>query len=51
MYETFIDAKDISCDITLLEFYEYSKVEIHIFTFEINVFELVDVSYKTHPDI
>jgi predicted acylesterase/phospholipase RssA len=45
------DAKDISCDITLLEFYEYSKVEIHFFTFEINVFELVDVSYKTHPNL
>jgi predicted acylesterase/phospholipase RssA len=45
------DAKDISCNITLLEFYEYSKVEIHFFTFEINVFELVDVSYKTHPDL
>ena len=45
------DAKDISCEITLLEFYEYSKVEIHFFTFEINVFELVDVSYKTHPDL
>ena len=45
------DAKDVSCEITLLEFYEYSKVEIHFFTFEINVFELVDVSYKTHPDL
>ena len=45
------DAKDISCNITLLEFYEYSKVEIHFFTFEINVFELVDLSYKTHPDL
>ena len=45
------DAKDVSYEITLLEFYEYSKVEIHFFTFEINVFELVDVSYKTHPDL
>ena len=45
------DAKDVSCNITLLEFYHYSKVEIHFFTFEINVFELVDVSYKTHPDL
>ena len=45
------DAKDIACNITLSEFYDYSKVEIHFFTFEINVFELVDVSYKTHPDL
>ena len=45
------DAKDIAINITLLEFYEYCKVEIHFFTFEINVFELVDVSYKTHPDL
>ena len=32
------------------EFYDITKIEIHIFTTEIMNFELVDISYKTHPD-
>lgn len=43
------DAKDISINVTLQEFYEITKIELHFFTFEINSFELVDISYKTHP--
>jgi len=46
-----LDAKDLSMEITLKELYEYSKVEIHFFTFEINEFELEDISYLTHPDL
>jgi predicted acylesterase/phospholipase RssA len=46
-----LDAKDISLTVTLEEFYKYSGVELHFFTFEINAFELVDVSHKTHPSI
>jgi predicted acylesterase/phospholipase RssA len=38
-------------DITLLEFYEISKIEIHFFSLNINKFELVDVSYKTFPEL
>lgn len=41
---------DLSIDITLKEFYEYSGVELHIYTTEINQFELVDISFKTHPE-
>ena len=37
--------------ISLKEFYEYSKIELHLFAFEINQFQLVDISYKTHPDL
>jgi predicted acylesterase/phospholipase RssA len=45
------DAKDISLNITLKEFYQYCKIELHFFTFEINEFKLVDASYLTHPDL
>ena len=38
-------------DITMLEFYEYSKVELHFFTFELNEFKLEDISYLTHPTL
>jgi predicted acylesterase/phospholipase RssA len=41
---------DLSENITLYEFYEYTGVELHIYTTEINQFEIVDLSYKTHPD-
>lgn len=45
------EAKDISMNITMLEFYEYSKIELHLFTFELNNFTIVDISYKTHPEL
>ena len=43
--------KGLSDQITLKEFYDFSKKEVHFFTTEINEFNIIDVSYKTHPDI
>lgn len=42
--------KDLSIDITLKEFYEFSKKEIHIYATELHSYKLIDFSYKTHPD-
>lgn len=50
-FKPLLDAKDVSMDITMLEFYEYSKVELHFFTFELNEFKLEDISYLTHPTL
>lgn len=50
-FKPLFDAKDISLDITLAEFYEYSKIEIHLYSFEINHFQMEDISYKTHPAV
>jgi hypothetical protein len=50
--ETFLplfNGKEISIDITMQEFFELTKKEIHIFSTEINTLEIVDISYKTHP--
>lgn len=44
------NGKDISIDITMLELYEVTKIEIHMFATEINNFNITDISYKTHPD-
>ena len=41
--------KDLRVDITLQEYYEYCKKEIHFFVTKFSTFELVDVSHKTHP--
>jgi predicted acylesterase/phospholipase RssA len=42
--------KDIPIHITLKEFYELTKIELHIFSAEIVGYNLIDISYKTHPD-
>ena len=42
--------KDLETEITLLEFYQFTQKEIHFYTTSYDTFELVDISYKTHPD-
>jgi predicted acylesterase/phospholipase RssA len=51
VFKPLLQAKDLSLNITLKEFYEYSKIEFHLYTFELNKFETTDISYKTHPDM
>jgi predicted acylesterase/phospholipase RssA len=42
-------AKGLSFDVTLAEFYEFSHIDLHIFTTEINSFQCIDLSHTTHP--
>jgi predicted acylesterase/phospholipase RssA len=51
IFKPLLEAKDLSINITLKEFYEYSKIEFHLYAFELNKFETADISYKTHPDL
>lgn len=51
LYKSLLSGKNLSIDITLKEFYNYSNIELHIYTFELNEFITIDMSYKTHPDI
>ena len=44
------NGKDIRMDITLLEFYKLTNIEIHMCTTGINSYQLIDISYKTHPE-
>ena len=46
-------AKDIDEAITLQQFYEYNKIELHFYAADINTptIEKVDLSYKTHPNL
>jgi predicted acylesterase/phospholipase RssA len=46
-----LDAKDISLEITMKEMYETTGIELHFYTFEVNSFEMVDVSYRSHPEL
>jgi predicted acylesterase/phospholipase RssA len=50
-FKPLLDAKDIPMNINLKEFYELSKIEFHIFSFEINEYKIHDISYLTHPTL
>ena len=44
-------SKDITLNITLKEFYDITKIELHIFTIRVNNFSVIDYSHKTHPSL
>jgi len=46
-----LKAKDLSLTITLKEFYEYSKIDLHLFTFDLNSFQTVELSHSSNPDL
>lgn len=50
-FKPLFEAKDIPLDITLDDFYMITKIELHMFAFEINEYKVVDISYKTHPKL
>jgi predicted acylesterase/phospholipase RssA len=45
-----LDGKDIDINVTMIEFYSYTKIELHFFATELNNFEITNFSYKTHPN-
>lgn len=48
-----LTAKNLSPEITLLEYYKYNNTELHMFTTGLNnKFPMsIDMSHKTHPDL
>ena len=44
-------SKDLSLNTTFLELYTFSNIELHVFTTEVETMELIDISYKTHPNL
>jgi predicted acylesterase/phospholipase RssA len=51
LFKPLFDVKDISLDITLKEFFDLTKVNLHMFSFEVTNLKKADISYMTHPDI
>lgn len=43
-------AKNIELDVTMKEFYEITKIDLHLFVTELNTFELVDICRENYPD-
>ena len=46
-----LKSKDLNENITLLEFYNYTKTDFYIFGTKLNNLESVKISHKTHPDM
>ena len=46
-----LEAKDLSPNITLKEYYDYCGIELYFLTTEVNNFSGVVLSHKTHPDL
>ena len=42
---------DIDENVTLLEFYNKTNIELYLYTIEVNAYECISLSYKTHPDL
>jgi len=51
IFKPLLQAKDLELNITLKEFYDFSKIDFHLFAFELNNFETVEMSHSTHPDL
>jgi predicted acylesterase/phospholipase RssA len=51
MFKPFFLVKDWSLDITMKEFYDITKKELHFFSLELNEFCIKDISYKTMPEL
>jgi predicted acylesterase/phospholipase RssA len=50
MFAPLLACNDLSIDITMQDFFDWSGIEIHIIAVELLSFTLVDFSYKTHPE-
>ena len=51
IFKPLFDAKNISMNITLKELYELSGIDLHVFSLELNAFEICDISHKSFPNL
>jgi len=51
IFKPLLEAKNLSLNITLSELYAYSNIDLHVFTFDLNKFETVELSHETHPEL
>jgi predicted patatin/cPLA2 family phospholipase len=51
IFKPLLEAKELNLSITLKELFNYSQIDLHIFTFEVNSFESIELSHSTHPNI
>jgi predicted acylesterase/phospholipase RssA len=50
-YSILFEAKGLSPNVTMKEFYDFSGIEFNFITCDVNSFTMVSISHKTHPDL
>ena len=45
-----LSAVDLPLNITLLQFYEFTQIEMYFYTTNLDEYKLIGLSYKTHPE-
>jgi len=50
-FNILFEAKNLSIDINLKDFYEYSGIEFNFISCDINSFSRINISHKTYPDM
>jgi len=51
VFEPLFNAKSISLDITLEEFYQFCKIDLHFLVFDVNQYKVNDISHMTYPNL
>ena len=51
IFKPLLLSKGLPLQTTMKELYEFSHIELHMFTLELNNYVVEDISYKTHPDL
>lgn len=50
-YKSLFEAKDLSIDITLQDFYKITDIDLHMISYEINNLKMEDISHETYPNL
>ena len=50
-FKPLFDAKDISLNITMKEFFELTNIDIHMCAFELNEYKATDISHESFPNL
>jgi predicted acylesterase/phospholipase RssA len=51
IFEPLIKGKNLSMEITMKEFYEWSNVDLHVMAYDLEEFQTVDISHETYPNM
>lgn len=51
IFDNFFKNAGVNKSITMKELYEFSGVNMHIYTTNLSTFKLVEINHETHPDI
>lgn len=50
-FKSLFYSKGLSLNITMLEFYEFSNIELNLYSVELNTYSLIEINYKSYPNL